>query len=937
MRKAWNRQEENSNFIITAETTPENPSPVSKNTYDLTYHAKQWGKGLLVFGAGLLGYVGFSAFFGSRQEESTQEAERLVDGNLVFSEENLLNVQTTISGISPSLDHQSSKEFLPTSFSTPRSLLSLQEKEAGYSDIDLRYRQINSAKTDNTGRPLQSTRRASLEDYEWRNEFQVNTYTAGSQRDPSVSSLLDGSFVVVWSGSGSGDGSGVYGHRYSSAGLPVGSEFKVNTYTSNTQISPAITFLTGGGFVVVWESDVQDGESYGVYGQRYNNIGQSVGGEFQVNTYTTGIQRVAAVAPLSNGGFVVVWEDSGIPFDGQDGSRRGVFGQRYDATGQQAGVEFQVNSYTILDQYNSDVTYLQDGGFMVVWTSWAQDGDNTGIYGQRYNATGLPEGPEFQVNNYTTSSQGHPAVTSLIDGSLVVVWNSFGQDGDSYGVYGQRYDNASQPVGGEFQVNTYTTLDQQYPSVTSLSDGGFVVVWESDGQDGDNEGVYGRRYNATDQMMGAEFRVNTYTASRQSFPVVTGLTGGGFVVAWNSKGQDGSSAFFGVYGRIFSHKNKPPVLLNNKLTVEQGERVSLTSALLSAMDIDNNNFTLNFIVNNVSHGYFETTSNTGVEIVSFIQQAVTNGTIRFVHNGGTVKPYYEIKVSDGLLETAFVPATVTFSLRANNLLTTLLITGGVVGGICLCLTASAIVLILPAGIWMTKQKQNKLIKNTVEDISEQETELKEISDVTEKQVGSAHKNPTVTSTQKGFFQPPKATPQGVIELLQTNKQNSSAKENNKEQTETSDIIELLKMQSKSALVIKTVEASTSEDESEEVELIFVTKEEVTLKSCDNLVERKSALLAWGEKYSASNDTLLVYQQDTTEWFICGKNSEENVTNETISSASILGKMLTSKNWEEIAKINSEKLQDTALDYLGYEDENTEEDSSAEESRPRMGF
>ncbi len=40
------------------------------------------------------------------------------------------------------------------------------------------------------------------------------------------------------------------------------------------------------------------------------------------------------------------------------------------------------------------------------------------------------------------------------------------------------------PVGDEFQVNTYTPSDQQNPSTTALSDGGFVITWISEGQDG---------------------------------------------------------------------------------------------------------------------------------------------------------------------------------------------------------------------------------------------------------------------------------------------------------------------------------------------------------------------------------------------------------------------------------------------------------------------
>jgi hypothetical protein len=47
----------------------------------------------------------------------------------------------------------------------------------------------------------------------------------------------------------------------------------------------------------------------------------------------------------------------------------------------------------------------------------------------------------------------------------------------------------------EFQVNTWTTDYQGIPSITSLSNGGFVVVWESNGQDGPAYGVYGLIFN----------------------------------------------------------------------------------------------------------------------------------------------------------------------------------------------------------------------------------------------------------------------------------------------------------------------------------------------------------------------------------------------------------------------------------------------------------
>ncbi|NGX62599.1 MAG: hypothetical protein K940chlam9_02098, partial [Chlamydiae bacterium] len=272
----------------------------------------------------------------------------------------------------------------------------------------------------------------------------------------------------------------------------VGSEFQVNTYTTSDQWDSSAAPLNDGGFVVTWESDGQDGDVYGVYGQRYDSSGVKSGVEFQVNTYTTSDQQDPSVAPLNDGGFVVTWESSG-----QDGNAYGIYGQRYDSSGVKSGVEFQVNTYTTSGQRDPSVAPLNDGGFVVTWESLGQDGDSWGVYGQRYDSSGVKSGVEFQVNTYTTSDQRDPSVAPLNDGGFVVTWHSNGQDGDSsYGVYGQKYDSSGVKSGLEFQVNTYTTSLQDSSSAAPLNDGGFVVTWHSNGQDGDLDGVYGQRYDS---------------------------------------------------------------------------------------------------------------------------------------------------------------------------------------------------------------------------------------------------------------------------------------------------------------------------------------------------------------------------------------------------------------------------------------------------------
>jgi hypothetical protein len=138
------------------------------------------------------------------------------------------------------------------------------------------------------------------------------------------------------------------------------------------------------------------------------------------------------------------------------------------------------------------------GSFVVAWGGWG-DGSSAAVFAQRYDASGVPQGSRFRVNSYTTGGQSGPSVASDAAGNFVVAWNS-GQDGSYSGVFAQRYDASGAPRGAEFQVNTYTTNRQLYPWVASDAVGNLAVVWESSpwpqapGQDGSGSGVFAQRF-----------------------------------------------------------------------------------------------------------------------------------------------------------------------------------------------------------------------------------------------------------------------------------------------------------------------------------------------------------------------------------------------------------------------------------------------------------
>ena len=77
------------------------------------------------------------------------------------------------------------------------------------------------------------------------------------------------------------------------------------------------------------------------------------------------------------------------------------------------------------------------------------------------------------------------------------------------------------PLGSQFQLNTFTTSDQVFWDVASVSiapDEGFLVVWESYGSgatDNDDESIQGQRFDASGSRLGTEFQVNSAEAGRQ--------------------------------------------------------------------------------------------------------------------------------------------------------------------------------------------------------------------------------------------------------------------------------------------------------------------------------------------------------------------------------------------------------------------------------------
>jgi hypothetical protein len=368
----------------------------------------------------------------------------------------------------------------------------------------------------------------------------VNTDQLRDQVTPQAAIDADGDFVVVWTAGGiPGSGSDVFAQRYNEEGIRAGQQFRVNDTTLAAQVGGMVAMDQDGNFFVTWQSVHQDGFSEGVYGRAYNAAGSVLTGETLVNTVTDGPQSLPSIGMNADGRAVVTWHSK------NEEHESALFAQRFDLTTSapfltRVGGEQQLASLVELEGSKASAAMDHQNRTVVTFESYDEDGDAMGVYAQMLDEFGDPIGGRFLVNTgFTAGNQGAPAVARAPDGRFVVVWQSKDQDGDGYGIYGQRYTAEGDAVGTAFKVNTTTVGDQMAPAIAMGEDGRFVVVWQGDDglEDGIADGttdIFAQRFDADGAAVGGEFQVNQFEATDQNMPAVTMNAAGQFAVAWVS-------------------------------------------------------------------------------------------------------------------------------------------------------------------------------------------------------------------------------------------------------------------------------------------------------------------------------------------------------------------------------------------------------------------
>lgn len=389
----------------------------------------------------------------------------------------------------------------------------------------------------------------------------VNTTTTNNQMRPSVAVDADGDYAIAWQGQGVGDLSGVFVRRYSPFAAKDALERRVNTITEGTQTRPDIATDAVGNTVVVWSGN-GPGDASGVFFRRMNAAGQFLDAtERRVNEITAGYQQNAAVAMDNDGEFVIVWETY------TDNTHRRVHVRRFLRDGS-AGEPTEVAVSPNALAFDPDVA-LQPapkqgaigglGEFVVVWEEGGVTTPSR-VFARRYNGyNGQPLSAPLNPNDFLDYRNANPAVAMRADGTAVVVWEFDIFSSGNTEIHMRKLPGTTfSGQSTELQTYRYAATDARNPAVT-VGRYTTVTTWQGTGSSGiDTFALLESADRNSNDKESNTFQVNLGDAAgTQSLPAVGADADGDFVIAYSGMGTI-DTGFLGVYHAQYrTYDNRP--------------------------------------------------------------------------------------------------------------------------------------------------------------------------------------------------------------------------------------------------------------------------------------------------------------------------------------------------------------------------------------------
>lgn len=280
--------------------------------------------------------------------------------------------------------------------------------------------------------------------------------------------------------------------------------------------------------------------------------------EFSAALLTDGVQDAPKIVGLSNGNFLVLWEDNNdeaAPNDGQD-----IVGVIYNPLGGAETESLFLNAGFGFsrDELNPVVAARNDGGFVVIYDRPPSSSAATNeqiIYGI-YDAAGNRTGSGFVASDSGPANFRRPSVAVADDNSFFVTYEVL--DGAEQEIRGKKFNADGTQVGSEevLRNDGFTSAalqeDPREPDTVLLSNGNFVTVYlEDESNQGSDEATLEFRISNPDGTNSGIFNASFVDGQRDSEPAVAAIGGGavdGFVIVWTDNRSGGGD----VFAQLFS-------------------------------------------------------------------------------------------------------------------------------------------------------------------------------------------------------------------------------------------------------------------------------------------------------------------------------------------------------------------------------------------------
>ena len=261
---------------------------------------------------------------------------------------------------------------------------------------------------------------------------------------PSISINSLNSHVIAWYDDRNGNYD-IYMSYFDSLDTPILLDSKVNDDAgANYQSDPSTAIREDGEVLVVWTDDRSG--NYDIYGQLYDNNGNKISGNFLINDDgTTSGQYSACARVLSNGNFIVVWQDYRITSS--------IFAQLIDSIGTLIDSNIRISDYY---SWIPDLSPAPNGKFVVTWFGYTDTYQTDyDILAREYNNDLTPLDTAVIINNPPEGLNEYQRYPTVATNGNVILF---------------AWEDARWQKGYDIAANVYTwNLQGMIPSVPTYN------------------------------------------------------------------------------------------------------------------------------------------------------------------------------------------------------------------------------------------------------------------------------------------------------------------------------------------------------------------------------------------------------------------------------------------------------------------------------------